>query len=287
MSKDFFDRRLSGEESVRGAQGMEGRRSRFVKIQKAKDGIHKPKQRAFRDFRSPKFVTGRSFFHVKGVKQPSSMTNLLVSGHSNVKIGKRVLAKKFYGYDIYTLSLEERNTCPRSCLHWENCYGNNMPYAKRVDHTADDFLPRLASELKNLTYWQEQGRSSGRKGVLIRLHALGDFYSVEYVQFWAEALGNHATLAAYGYTARKPDTEIGQALLAVKQQFGDRFMIRWSDGGVDKDCTVSIERPEDKPSDAFQCPEQFPAFTAAGVEIKCDNCGLCWSTTRNVAFLEH
>jgi hypothetical protein len=28
-----------------------------------------------------------------------------------------------------------------------NCYGNNMPFAKRVDHTDPAFLPKLEAEI--------------------------------------------------------------------------------------------------------------------------------------------
>ena len=55
----------------------------------------------------------------------------------NAKIadkGKLPVVKKgkFAGYVIFTLTLEERATCPRDCFHWDNCYGNNMAFAHRV-----------------------------------------------------------------------------------------------------------------------------------------------------------
>ncbi|MBY0515046.1 MAG: hypothetical protein K2P78_14230, partial [Gemmataceae bacterium] len=74
----------------------------------------------------------------------AAMSAILVSGHSNVKIGRDVRKGKLKGYWIYTLSLEERATCPTSCEHWRSCYGNAMPFAKRVDHTDPAFLPALA-----------------------------------------------------------------------------------------------------------------------------------------------
>jgi len=293
---DFFARRQNGEgrKQIRLAVAGDPGRTRYVKIPPEGGKIppeggkvlphDNPKQGAFRDMRHSAYVDGRSYFSKRGVKKPSDLKNLLVSGHSNVKIGKTVLAKKFHDYKIFTLSLEERATCPRSCLHWENCYGNNMPYAKRIDHTAPDFLPRLESELRGLFQPKNGLRPAG---VLVRLHALGDFYSPEYVLFWSHMLNLFPKLAIYGYTARQPDSTIGTQLRKLMFTFGERAMIRWSDGGRSVMSTVSIERASDKPADAFQCPEQTPGFTAAGVEIKCDNCGLCWSTTKNVAFLEH
>lgn len=92
----------------------------------------------------------RSIFYHKGVKKPSELKTLFVSGHSNVKIGRDVRKGLFRGYWIYTLSLEERATCPTSCRHWLSCYGNNMPYSKRIDHTEPGFMARLAQETHRL-----------------------------------------------------------------------------------------------------------------------------------------
>ncbi len=200
------------------------------------------------------------------------MTSLLVSGHNNVKLGRDVRKMKFHGYWIYSLSLEERATCPSTCLHWVNCYGNAMPLAKRIDHTDPEFLPALEAEITALC--------AKRKGILIRLHALGDFFSVEYVEFWARMLATHANLAVYGYTARTSGPimrEIGKLYGA----FQDRALIRYSDGGFPFMSTVSIGDEAGKPDNAFICPEQ------TGKTRCCATCGACWSTTKNVAFMEH
>lgn len=206
----------------------------------------------------------------------SAMGSILVSGHSNVKIGRDVRKGKLRGYRIFTLSLEERATCPTSCEHWRSCYGNAMPFAKRVDHRDPAFLPALAEEIDTLMRkpWP---------GVLIRLHALGDFYSVEYVDFWRKALDAHPRLAIFGYTARQPlNDEIGaHVLVRLVQRFGRRAMVRFSNGFMDEMSTVSIKTEADCPADAFVCPEQ------TGKTRCCATCAACWSTTKNVAFLEH
>lgn len=203
----------------------------------------------------------------------SAMGSILVSGHSNVKIGRDVRKGKLRGYWIYTLSLEERKTCPRSCDHWQTCYGNNMPFAKRVDHTDPAFLPALADEIAHLC--------AVKRGVLIRLHALGDFFSVEYVGFWRRMLVKHQNLALYGYTARNNEDDIGPAVFALRRGFGLRAMIRSSNGARHNLATVSIKAETDCPPDAFVCPEQ------TGKTICCATCAACWSTTKTVAFLEH
>lgn len=215
---------------------------------------------------------GRTKFS-KSVKRTDAMRHLLVSGHSNVKIGRDVRKAKFRGYWIYTLSFEERKTCPSSCEHWQSCYGNNMPFAKRIDHTDPKFLPTLEAEIAMLC--------KKHLGILIRLHALGDFFSVEYVEFWHRMLRKHANLALYGYTARNNLDEIGPAIFRLRNHWKDRAMIRSSDGERHNMSTVSIGTEDGCPSNAFICPEQ------TGKTKCCATCGACWSTTKNVAFLEH
>jgi hypothetical protein len=43
-------------------------------------------------------------------------------------------------------------------------------------------------------------------GFLVRLHVLGDFYSVDYAQLWHEALEAYPALHIFGYTAREPSS---------------------------------------------------------------------------------
>ncbi len=208
------------------------------------------------------------------VLQPVEMKQMLVSGHSNVKIGRDVRKGHLRGYWIYTLSLEERATCPRSCEHWRDCFGNAMPFGKRVDHTGDRFLELLEKEIGALLAVR------GREGILIRLHALGDFYSTEYVAFWRRMLKQHDRLAIFGYTARNWLTEIGNAIADLKLEYGERFAVRWSDGGLPRDCTVSVSEPV-APAGTFLCPEQ------TGQTACCSTCAACWSTDKNVAFQSH
>lgn len=208
------------------------------------------------------------------VLRPDQMNSILVSGHSNVKIGRDVRKGKLRGYWIYTLSLEERATCPTSCHHWTDCFGNAMPFAKRVRH-GQDLLGRLEVEIAELLNMR------GRVGVLVRLHALGDFYSLDYVEFWARMLAAHPRLAVFGYTAHNAFSEIGLAVHKLWQQFGDRAIIRFSNGNYSRLSTVPITCVEDRPSDAFVCPEQTNQTQC------CATCAACWSTLKNVAFLAH
>lgn len=259
--------------------------SRFVKVPGERPHP-KPSQGWLKGTRFDVSVAGRSVFYRRGVKAPDAKP--LVSGHSNAKIGRDVRkGKLFRGYWIFTLTLEERATCPRSCSHWDTCYGNNMPFAKRLDHTDPQALQgaivdQLHRELR--IRGKPRGRGAGaapRAGVLVRLHALGDFFSVEYVRFWERLLDHWPRLAVFGYTAWKMNTDIGWEIARVKAKHGRRFAIRWSDGFGPEDCTVPIHKEADCPPNAFVCPEQ------TGRTAACATCGLCWNSTRNVAFLEH
>lgn len=257
------------------AKGDDTTLTRFVKVGARGTAEHPRKQR--RQPRlpgmEPKHVAESRTKFPKSVKAVDQVSNLLVSGHSNVKIGRDVRKAKFRGYWIYTLSLEERKTCPSSCRHWQTCYGNNMPFAKRVDHTDPQFLPTLAKEVAALCI--------KRKGVLIRLHALGDFFSEEYVQFWMRMLRTYSNLAVFGYTARHPVTPIGDAVWHMNRRWPGRCIIRFSDGQLPEMSTVSIGDESGCPPNAFICPEQ------TGKTRCCATCGACWSTTKNVAFMEH
>lgn len=267
MSKNM----LAGRRKASAKTGDDVTLSRFIKT----PGAVRTKVRQLNlDTRHPALMNAHTLFP-RQVKKPSDIRALLVSGHANAKIGRDVRKGKFRGYWIYTLSLEERATCPRSCHHWSTCYGNHMPWAKRVDHTDPTFLPRLEREVEDLLAIR------GRAGILVRLHALGDFYSVDYVRFWRMLLMRHKHLALYGYTAREPDGDIGWAVRGLAADFRERAMIRFSNAKWPVMATVPITAPEQCPPNAFVCPEQ------TGRTRACATCAACWATRKNVAFIAH
>lgn len=200
---------------------------------------------------------------------------VLKSGRSTAKIGGEVLKGKWKGFPIYTLTLEERATCPRSCRHWRSCYGGKMPLSERSQAGAD-LEWRLEREIAALEL-----KHLG--GFAVRLHQLGDFYSVEYVDFWRRMLDKHAALHVWGYTARFDgrNDPIATALILLITERWDRFAARFSNGPVEMRATVSIEHPYQKPPDAVICPEQV------GKTEICSTCALCWQTTRRIAFIQH
>lgn len=216
---------------------------------------------------------GRTLFRSSVVRAEAS-PRLLVSGHNNPKIGRRVEKGRWAGMPVYTLTLEERATCARTCHHWRTCMGNSMPFSRRHRH-GPEFEDKLGVELmvKNAIH---------PAGFVVRLHILGDFYSVEYVDLWREWLREFPALRAFGFTARLPGTEIGDAIAALRDAEPERFAMRFSrPASVDGTREAITIWPSQDAGDAITCPAQRHKTAA------CVTCGLCWSQDRNIAFMAH
>lgn len=209
------------------------------------------------------------------VREPGLVGRVLKSGLHNRKIGKRVAKGRWAGMEIYTLTLEERATCARSCRHWSDCFGNKMPFVERLRHGAA-LEQALGAELRALA-------KQHRRGFVVRLHVLGDFYSVGYVQRWLSWLRQIPELHVFGYTAWPESTEIGAAIGAASDRLWDRFAIRTSDGPHNERATRTLYEPPAGPvvAGAIVCPAQIDRTAC------CATCGLCWQTRRNIAFLAH
>lgn len=204
---------------------------------------------------------------------------VLKKGENSAKIGAVVQKGEWKGFPIYTLTLEERATCPVSCRHWGSCYGNNSHFAKRWAHGAP-LEWRLEREVAALELVHPEGFA-------VRLHNLGDFYSVEYVKLWRKLIEERPALHVFGYTAHidSMDDPIAYELALLVRDHWPRFAVRFSNGPIRRCSTVSIESPVQKPIDAFICPAQW---TPSGKKTECcATCALCWSTDRRVAFLQH
>jgi len=202
----------------------------------------------------------------------SKLPRLLKSGVNSRKIGKIVEKGPWKGSPIFTLTLEERATCPRSCLQWANCYGNNMHFAQRI---SDDgtLERRLWGELAALA-------AEHPNGFLVRLHVLGDFFSEGYVAFWRSALEEFPQLRIFGFTARIPPQDpIGIRVAEMVRDFYDRCRIRFSGLRFEEDCSVVVDKAED--AIGILCPaEKDP-------ERCCASCGLCWHSNRTISFMKH
>ena len=206
----------------------------------------------------------------KSIKLPTAFS-VLKKGSSNKKLGFKVTAKKWRGKRLYSLTLTERETCPTSCHHWDDCYGNNMPFAHRF--SIEGLTAKLETELSTLT-------KKHPNGIVIRLHVLGDFYSVDYVKFWESMLFKYPTLCLFGYTGREEDSTIGKAVWLLNSRFNERCVIRYSrsKGYAGNNLFAAEESFEGA---SFDCPEQ------SGKVKDCASCGLCWITTKTVRFITH
>jgi hypothetical protein len=209
----------------------------------------------------------------KGVKAPH--INMLKPGRNNKKLGGTVSVKMWQDKPLFSLTLEERKTCPTTCQQWDNCYGNNMPFAHRFDHTHQDFRRSLEYQLR---YLMEKHPD----GIVVRLHVLGDFYSVEYVQFWEKMLDVYPTLSIYGYTHRETFGDIGSEIVRLNVEYPSQFRVRFSDDDTTPFAANTYATKADVPADEIICPEQL------GATPSCADCGLCWAMKdKPVAFLEH
>lgn len=234
----------------------------------------------------PAVVEGHTIFP-STVVPPGRDGPVLVSGANNPKIGSRIEKGAWAGMPVYTLTLEERATCSRSCHHWRTCFGSNMHLARR-NEAGPELESQLAVELGLL-----QEVHPG--GFVVRLHVLGDFYSVAYVGLWQRWLDLFPALRCYGYSAWPPATPIGAAVRRLATARWERFAIR-----------LSVPVPIHGEMEAvtwWGTPETFQAARAAGEEPlegallcpaqaeateTCGTCALCWSAPeRSIAFAVH
>lgn len=218
----------------------------------------------------PAYRYGRTIFSSR-VFDPDEVQRVLKDGHQSRKIGKRVTKGRYKDFFIYTLTLEERATCPRSCNQWSGCYGNNMQAAERI----------VAGPALEAAVWQELADLQAKhpEGFLVRLHVLGDFYSVGYAQLWHEALEAYPALNIFGYTAREPSGEIGQMICEMLGVWPTRFHVRFSGWNGPKNGAVVVDSAND--TDKLVCPAQ------TGKTDCCATCALCWHSDRTIAFLRH
>ncbi|MGE5510304.1 MAG: hypothetical protein ACM31O_03520 [Bacteroidota bacterium] len=247
-----------------------------------------PEPEAVRGLRAdhPALLNGRPLFS-ESIADEADVARIFISGFNNRKIGARVRKGAWAGMSIYTLTLPERTTCPRSCHMWADCYGNAMPFARR--HAPGDGLEmRIARDIADLARKHDGG-------FVVRLHVLGDFYSLRYVGLWLTLMARHRELHIFGYSARLPQSEdketraIGAAITALNTRFPDRACIRFSQPAADANLqpggAIVVNSVEEARSlRAIACPAETDDTAC------CATCGLCWSPQargKTIAFLRH
>lgn len=238
---------------------------------------HKPAGKPMElSFAHPAVLDRRTLFP-KRVSQPDEAIQLFKSGQNSRKIGSRVTKGKWKGMPIYTLTLEERATCPTVCEHWQDCFGNKMHWPTRWQQgkTLESLIP---IQLRALAHKHS-------KGFVVRLHVLGDFYSPDYAQMWRSQMEQIPQLHVFGYTRRhtiQNSVVITAIIEGMNNRFPDRWSIRWSGRGGEMgtksitDVTVKGNTP-----DGIVCPAQ------TGRTECCGTCGLCWNSTKPIVFITH
>jgi len=201
---------------------------------------------------------------------------MLMPGKNNAKLGEIVTVKKWAGHYMYALSLEERTTCPNTCEQWDNCYGNNMPFAHRFNHNDNAFLPMLEESVDKVA-------AKHPDGFVVRLHVLGDFYSPAYIEFWEYLLNTYLQMKVFGYTHRKRISTMGRMIASMNHRMPDRWQVRFSDDPATIFSAHVVQKAVAVNSHTeIVCPEQM------GQTDKCTSCGLCWSQpNRRILFVEH
>ena len=207
--------------------------------------------------------------HRFGIGEPFPNETVLKDGRDN-----RKLHSITYGVPIFTVTLRERADCPAHCAQFRSCFGNHMNWARRFI-IGDAFYEavQLECELLSLDF---------PDGFRIRLHTLGDFVSVEYVQFWEQMLELHPALLIYGYTHWRKSDEIGREIEKLNRRYQHgRFCIRWSDGSGEWSTRV-FDTPSAEPiRDGYSmCPHEIKGTS-------CADCKVCWESPKPIGFTQH
>jgi hypothetical protein len=233
---------------------------------------------------NPAVVQGRSIFPSR-VRNPADAPAVLSPGEWQRKLGRRVEKGAWTGMPIYSLSLEERATCPASCHHWRSCMGNGMQLAWRHRH-GPELEERIGCELGALSHRHPLG-------FVIRLHVLGDFYSTDYVHRWGVWLHQFPALRIFGYTAWPPLSPIGRALADLNQICRGRFAIRWSSTEPGPNCAITIwewPRSDNQLQSDVSAPRVIVCPAELGKTKGCGTCALCWSPAARdltIGFIAH
>lgn len=221
-----------------------------------------------------KAVVGVTTLFPSRVLTPSSDVAIFKSGVNSRKIGSHVTKGMWKGLPIYTLTLEERATCPTVCEHWHDCFGNKMHWSTRWKAG----LPLQA------TVWDHAGLLAQKhpKGFVVRLHVLGDFYSAPYIALWRRIMVSYPQVRVFGYTRRERASEIGKRIDDMNREFPTRWRVRWSERGGDMG-TVSVNDVtlKGKTPQGIVCPAQTEQSAC------CGTCGLCWNSEVPIVFITH
>jgi hypothetical protein len=181
------------------------------------------------------------------------------------------------GKNFYYITKEERATCPSYCPNFRRCYGNGLTRMERFrsGSALAALLNRIGIELEMLS-------NRNAFGYVIRLFELGDFESVEEVQWWAEQKNKYPLLSIVGYTARdRINDPIGRELEALSASDWNRFSVRFSCQSGERSTFNINYFTRGRIERGLVCPHQTRDSES------CADCALCWESREPIGFIYH
>lgn len=143
---------------------------------------------------------------------------------ANKKLQK---TEKFHGVEIAGFDLPAGDTCPYAGACKRICYakkGNYQFPSKKnackdnlIASLQDDFVQRMVAILNGMV-------ANTDKPVYVRVHASGDFYSIEYARKWADIASQCPRVTFYAYTK--------SVAIVLGAGMPDNFHVAFSYGGL-------------------------------------------------------
>lgn len=227
------------------------------------------------------------------VREPRDGDRVLAVAENNPKLGGDIERRGREPSRV--VYLEEYSTCPDSCRfkRYGDCLGENT--------RADRYIVTPK-------FWEHADREANLLHLnharwFLRLHGLGDFFSVDYVRRWIDLAERYPSMHIWGFTHRVPDSDIGYAIKDAMARFPKRWRTHWSDCVAERGTAVCFDwhtlSLTDGIVDPVQyrdgiaypiCPEQLDRYVRRkpSAEIRtCADCRRCIVTETNVGFLFH
>ena len=130
----------------------------------------------------------------KMIQPINSDKRILKNGSTNKKLKDDIVEHGAWALSkILNVSGIERFHCPKTCHHWNDCYGNGMPFAHRFQIDNSIVQDKLHTECMNLPV--------RKHGYAIRLHVIGDFPNERYIQTWYDIMMKREDIKVFGFTA--------------------------------------------------------------------------------------
>lgn len=204
------------------------------------------------------------------------------------KLGKRVQKAvkdgRQKGLPLATFSLEEGRTCDPKCGLARMCYAGKMGRQRRIlyEGVKTDKLMAQAICATGPTHY--------------RINTVGDIPSQSFLEGIFSAIAVTGS-TAFGYTHWQPESELGSMIRQLSDWHWNFFSIRTSylvgsRRPLPERAAVVMEQFNPatlKEHNAVPCPEQLQQTgqKTFNHKVNCGNCGLCWTSRRNVAFQLH